>query len=67
MTWALVTILTLVMGAILALLTAWPVMLLWNAVVPTIFGLQAISFSEALCLSLLSSILFKSTPSSSSK
>lgn len=65
LTWAMVGILALIMGTVLAVLTAWPVMLLWNAFVPSIFGLNAITFTEALGISLLSSLLFKSTPSSS--
>ena len=49
-----------------SLIRALPVMLLWNSVVPSIFGMKVISFTEALMLSLLSSCLFKSTPSLSS-
>ena len=57
----------LIIGAAISVMVAFPVMLLWNAVIPSIFGLQVINFSQALMLSLLCSILFKSSSSSSSK
>jgi hypothetical protein len=63
LTWIGLTFLGLFLGALIG---AIPVMLLWNAVVPSIFGLKVISFMKALALSCLSSCLFKSTPSSSS-
>lgn len=63
LTWVGLTFLGLLLGS---LLSAIPVMLLWNAVVPSIFGLKVISFMEALALSCLSSCLFKSTSTSSS-
>ena len=50
---------------LLAVLSAIPVWLLWNAVVPEIFGLQEIGLMQALALSLLSACLFKNTLSSS--
>jgi len=52
---------------LMAVLTALPVMWAWNAIIPTIFGLTSITFSQALWLSLLCSCLFKSSSSSSSK
>jgi hypothetical protein len=52
-------------GCAIALLTAWPVMLLWNAIIPGMFGLKLISFVDALYLSLLCGFLFKSSSSSS--
>jgi hypothetical protein len=45
---------------------ALPVMLLWNVVVPDLFGLPSISFWQALGLSMLSALLFKSSSSSGS-
>lgn len=39
----------------------------WNAVVPAIFGLKAITFTQALWLSVLANSLFKSDCSGSSK
>ena len=50
---------------LIGLLLAFPTMLLWNWLMPLIFGLIKINFWQALGLNVLSSILFK--PSSSSK
>ena len=62
-------ILALVLGGVFivvffAILSAVPVWLLWNAVVPDIFGLPEINLMQGLALSVLSSCLFKSTLSS---
>lgn len=46
---------------VIVLLTTWPVMALWNILMPEIFGLTTITFWQALGLSLLCNILFKST------
>lgn len=50
--------------ALLALIMALPVMLLWNWLMPKIFGLITINFLEALGLCFLTSALFKSSSSS---
>jgi len=50
----------------LALLFAVPTMLLWNWLMPVIFGLTKITFLQALGLNMLCGILFKSHSSSSS-
>lgn len=47
------------------LLTALPTYLLWNWLMPEIFGLTKIDFWQALGLSMLSACLFKGTGSSS--
>jgi hypothetical protein len=47
------------------LLQGLPVWLLWNAVIPSIFGLPSITFWQAIALSILCGCLFKSTSSSS--
>lgn len=65
--WGGLALLAVVLGTVLGILTAFPTMLVWNALVPELFGLQAINFTQALLLNLLSSILFKSWGSSSSK
>lgn len=54
-----------VIGAVvvIAALCALPTMLLWNAIMPLIFGLIKISFIQALWLNLLCGILFKSSSS----
>lgn len=63
LTWAGLAIATAILGGVL---TAIPVWFLWNAVVPVLFGLKEISLVQALLLSLLCSLLFKSSSSSSS-
>ena len=52
---------------LVAVISALPVMLLWNALMPDLFGLAQIGFWQALGLSCLCSILFKSSSSSSKK
>lgn len=55
-------VLTIVLvSTVVALLLGLPVMLLWNALMPDIFGLPTISFWQAIGLNILSSILFKTT------
>jgi len=53
--------------AFLALLLGLPLMLLWNWLMPLIFGLPTITFWQACGLNILSTILFKSNVSNSSK
>jgi hypothetical protein len=53
--------------AALGLVIAFPVMILWNWLVPAIFGLKTITFFEAFGLYALCAILFQSSSSSSSK
>jgi len=48
-----------VVGAGLLALCGWVVMLLWNWLMPEIFGLKALSYWQAWGLLILSSILFK--------
>lgn len=49
----------------LALLMAYPTMLLWNWLMPDIFGLVEIGFWQALGINALTGILFKPSSSSS--
>ena len=42
------------------ILLGGPLMLLWNVLMPTIFGLPEITFLQACGLQLLATILFKS-------
>jgi len=49
------------------LILGWTLMLLWNWLMPTIFGLPLITFWQAVGLNLLSTILFKSTSFKSNK
>jgi hypothetical protein len=53
-----------VLIAVIGVVIAYPLMLLWNGLIPAIFGLKTITFLEALGLYLLCGILFKN-PSSS--
>jgi hypothetical protein len=55
-------VIALIVG--LSFLVAWPVMLLWNELMPEIFGLPEISFWQALGLNLFCGFLFKSSNSS---
>jgi len=47
--------------AIFAVLLGYPVMLLWNWLMPDIFGLPQITFWQAIGLHFLSSALIKSS------
>jgi membrane protein required for beta-lactamase induction len=47
--------------AIVIVLLGYPLMLLWNWLMPIIFNLPEITFWQAIGLNLLSTILFKST------
>jgi hypothetical protein len=52
--------------AFVAIVSAVPVMLLWNWLMPELFGLKLIDFWQALGLCALCGTLFKSSSSSSS-
>lgn len=52
-------LLSLVVSAIDGLLTGWFVMLLWNALLPDLFGFPVISILQAIGLSILCSFLFR--------
>ena len=49
------------MIAIAIVLLGYPLMLLWNWLMPNIFGLPEITFWQAIGLNFLSTILFKPT------
>jgi len=53
----------LVIGVLIlaGLLFGAPVMILWNLLMPDLFGLPVIGFWQAFGLNLLASLLFKST------
>jgi len=51
--------------ALMAILFSLPTMLLWNWLMPVIFGLIKINIWQALGLNLLCGILFRSNSSSS--
>jgi predicted benzoate:H+ symporter BenE len=46
-------------GLALSLVIAYPLMLLWNGLIPAIFGLKTITFWEAFGLYILSGVLFR--------
>lgn len=48
---------------VIALIVALPVMLLWNWLMPTLFGLMKISFGQAVGLNLLCGCLFRTNVS----
>ena len=52
---------------IISLLASIPTMLLWNWLMPDIFGLKTINFIQAFGINLLSSILFKSSNNNKNK
>lgn len=56
-----------VLVLLLGLLLGFPIMWLWNWLMPYLFELPAIDFWQALGLYMLSSFLFKSTSTSKSK
>ena len=49
------------MIAIVIVILGYPLMLLWNWLIPTIFRLPEITLWQAIGLNLISTILFKST------
>lgn len=49
-----------VVMSVLVLLWGLPLMWLWNWIMPTVFGLQTITFWQAVGLNSMSHILFKS-------
>ena len=54
-------ILTLILIVVLALLMGFPVMWLWNWLMPLIFGLKTITFWQAVGINILCGLLFRST------
>jgi hypothetical protein len=61
------TILVLVIAALFSFLLGWFVMLLWNALLPAIFGITTITYWQGVGICLLSNLLFKGTSTSSNK
>lgn len=43
----------------IGLLLSFPTMILWNWLMPDVFGLPEITFTQALVMNVLSSIFFK--------
>ena len=65
----ILTLIGLMVGVLIAatLLVTLPIYWLWNWLMPELFGLQTLTFWQALGVALLSSCLFKSASSSSKK
>ena len=57
------TAISLALALALALLNSLPVMWLWNAVVPDVFGMKPLTWVQALWLSLLCALLFRTNAS----
>lgn len=53
--------------AVGALLTGFPLMWLWNWLMPMLFGLKVLTFWQAWGVSVLCSILFKSSTTNKSE
>lgn len=51
----------LIVAVGLSALYAWPVQLLWNGILPVVFGIAKITFLQAWGLTVLASLLFKSS------
>lgn len=51
---------------ILSVIIAFPTMLLWNWLMPVIFGLPKVTFLQAFGINLLSNVLFKNTSTKTS-
>ena len=56
------TLTAILIIALAAVILGLPLMWLWNWLMPTIFNLPEITFWQALGLNALTTILFKSTP-----
>ncbi|MDD4108608.1 MAG: hypothetical protein PHH93_07810 [Prolixibacteraceae bacterium] len=59
-----VSILAIAIIAVVSLVAAIPTYLLWNWLMPTIFGIKTVTFFQAWGLSFLAGILFKNSSSS---
>ena len=59
--------LVLVIAFIASLVFAWPVMLLWNWLMPVIFGVTKVTFWQAWGLTFLTGLLFNRSSSSNGK
>lgn len=58
-----IVVLTITIGLLYAVLVAAPTYYLWNWLMPAIFGLQNITFWQALGLNILAWLLFHGRPS----
>lgn len=61
----LAVIFVIIIAFLISLLFAWPFMLLWNWLMPMIFGLTTLTFWQAFGLMLLCELMFKGSSSTS--
>jgi hypothetical protein len=57
------TFIAVLLALAAALVSSLPVMWLWNAVAPDVFGLKPLTWVQALWLSLLCTLLFRTSSS----
>jgi hypothetical protein len=57
------TFIAVLLALAAAFVSSLPVMWLWNAVAPDVFGLKPLTWVQALWLSLLCSLLFRTSSS----
>lgn len=57
----IIVLTVIVLAFIFAIILSYPVMLLWNWLMPMIFGLIQITFWQSFGILLLSNLLFKSS------
>jgi len=63
---AVVAVIALGTLVLVALIMGLPLMLLWNWLMPMLFGLKTLTFWQAVGLNMLSGILFKNTSTTKS-
>lgn len=63
----IIILVTIIVGLLVGLLMAFPIMWLWNFIIPTIFGLPTITWTQAWALYVLCGMLFKSTNTTPTK
>lgn len=62
-----IALLAVVLVLVMAALLAYPIMLLWNGLLPELFGFKVITFWQAMGLCVLIHLLFPGSSGSSSK
>lgn len=60
----MLVLLSLVIAGVLSVILAWPVMLLWNCLMPVIFGLPIIGFWQTVGLMILARLFLPSSNAS---
>lgn len=65
--YAIIFIILIAIFVAIMAIAAWPTMLLWNWLMPDIFGLKQLTFWQTLGLMILSTMFFYRPSSSNSK